>query len=729
MANFYSELRRRRVFSTISIYVVAAWLLIQIADVLFPGWNIAEENIRYLLYAAIACFPIAFVVGWKYDITKHGIKRTPSASQVPDDVSLPLKKADHLLLTLLTIATVCIIGGVGWNIKTNPVLEVNTVLPNSVAVLPFANLSEEADNEYFSTGLWQEMINVLGQIDGFRVTPATSASYFADRDLDLGEIKQKLLVANVIVGSVQKVANRVRITLSLSDTTGGANLWSQTYDRDLEDIFAIQSDIARAVAEVLKVRILGMEEARLDRPPTSNLEAYDLYMLAEEADDFKRAIELLDRAIELDTAFVDALLARGFIAMVSWYAPGGGGIEAAMKLCEKNLDLVLEQMPNAAEISYKYNWLYGVHLRQMIWLGHGNLDMEREMEAMFNKAIELNPSESLIHISYAIYLRRENRIREAEDQIRQTLELDRLNQTAMFHLTRVLSIQGKDNEAIEWNERIIEYFEEGYGTLAERYTDLGRYDRAIETLLRAPDKDAQVYGSNHTVRSLLIKQFELLGDPESGEKYRKIEIEGAPSDEESMHAALGRAWDVASEGNYDEAFKIAVAATDKAGAGQWFILNEPAELATLAGRYEEAISIYDRALPNLADPIRPDVKTNQTNEALLLAHALQMSGDTARAGVLFGRILDIIEGRRRVGQENIGIVDACVYASLGDTQKAIALIREAVSMGWRELYGGMLNQPPVMLDSLAGIPEYEALVDEINADLALQLQRVKTMNL
>jgi len=622
--------------------------------------------------------------------------------------------------------------GFAWNIKPEPVLDADFVLPNSVAVLPFTNLSEEPDNEYFSTGLWQEMINVLGQIDGFRVTPATSAGYFRGRDLNLAEIKQKLQVANVIIGSVQKAANRVRITLSLSDTGEGANLWSQTYDRDLKDIFAIQSDIAHAVAEVMKVQILGREAGQLDAPPTSSVEAYDMLMLARETNDFKRAIELTDRAIELDPDYVDAHLHRGFIAMTTWIKPGGGGIEAAFELCDEVLNIVLEQMPNVTEISFRYNWLNGIYLRQKIWMGHGNPDMEREMEAAFKKSVALNPSVSTPHISYAIYLRSENRIKDAEEQIRQALELDRLYAGAMFHLARVLSIQGKDDEAIEWNERIIEYFEYGYGSLALRYADLGRFDQAIEVLLRAPDRDERIFGHNLTVRSLLIRLFYLLRDSETGEKYRIARTDEDPPDkegEESMHAALGRAWVLAGQGDYDAAFEIAVAATDKAGVTTWFILNEPAELAVLAGRYAEAISIYDRALPNLADPIRPDVKKNQIDETLLLAHALQMTGDTARAGVLFGRILDVLDGRRRVGMENIGIIDVCVYASLGETDRALADMQKAVSAGWRALYAGMLPQPPVMLDSLAGNPEFEALVNEIDTDLALQLQRVKAMDL
>jgi len=662
MANIYSELRRRRVFATVSIYIVAAWLLIQVADVLFPGWNIAEENIRYLVYAAVACFPIACIVGWKYDITTHGIRRTPPASQVPDETSLPLNRADHAILSFLSLATITIVVGFSGNIERNQVLEADYVLPNSVAVLPFANLSEEADNEYFSTGLWQEMINVMGQIDGFRVTPAASAGYFRGRDLDLTDIKQKLQVANVIIGSVQKVANRVRITLSLSDTGEGANLWSQTYDRSLEDIFAIQSDIAHAVAEVMKVQILGTEEERLETPPTSSVEAYDLLMLANDADNFRRSIELTDRALELDPAYVDALLGKALTVIGTWYRPGGGGVEAALELCKSTKAKVLELTPDAADTSYLYNWVNGICLRRILFMGRGNPDIEREMEAF------------------------------------------------------------------ELNQRAIEYFDEGYDQLANRYADLGRFDRAVETLLQAPSREGQNWGGRGN-RRLLIYSLMALRDPESADKYRRKEGRELTGGDDELGAARGKAWDLAANGKYNEAYEMLVAATDKAGTTEWFILNEPAELALLAGRWEDAIRIFDIALPVLADPIRPDVQKNNVVAALQLAHALQMEGSTARAGVLFGRILDQIEGRRRVGFEGIGNIDACIYASLGETDKALAAMREAVDAGWRDFYGGMLNQPPVMLNSLVGIPEYDAMVAEINADLAVQLERVKAMYL
>jgi TolB-like protein len=728
MASFYSEMRRRRVFATVSIYVVAAWLIIQVADVVFPGWNIPEENIRYLVYAAIACFPIALAIGWKYDITTHGIKLTPPVSQIPDEISLPLTRTDRALLSFLLLTTIIILVGFGSNIKQNPVLEIDYVLPNSIAVLPFADLSEESDNQYFSTGLWREMINVMGQIDGFRVTPSTSAGYFKDRDLDLGEIKQKLQVANVIIGSVQKVASRVRITLSLNDTGEGTSLWSQTYDRDLEDIFTIQSDIAHAVAEVMRVQILGQEEEQLKTPPTSSVEAFDLLMLAQQTEDFRRGIELTNQAIELDPAYTDAYLHRGLRTIGNFYRPGGGGIEAALEMCETSLMKAREYTPDAPETSYLYNWLNGICLRRMLFMGRGNPDMERNMEAAFRRAVEINPSESVPHVSYSIYLRRENRIGDAEDQLRQALELDRLYKGAMLQLARVLSIQGKDDESFEWNQRAIEYFEDGYGELAIRYADLGHFDRAVATLLQAPALDGQVWGGGN-LRQLLIYNLKALRDPEKAKQYEKPIERDTPSAEDELGTVLRTAWLLAKKGKYNEAFELAVAATDNAGATEWFILNEPAELALLAGRFDEAIRIFDLALPNLADPLRPDVQKSNEREALQLAYALQMEGETARASVLFGRILDLTEGRRRVGFENAGVIDACVYASLGETDKAIAAIRDAVDAGWRDLYGGMLNHPPIMLESLAGNPAYEVIIEEINADLALQLENVKSMDL
>jgi len=728
MASLYSELRRRRVFATVSIYLVSAWLIIQVADVLFPGWNIPEDNIRYLVYAAIACFPIAIALGWKYNITAHGIKRTPLASHISDETSLPLTGTDHALLSFLLLAAISIVAGFGWNIKQNPVLEVDYVLPNSVAVLPFTNLSEETDNEYFSAGLWHEMINVMGQIDGFRVTPSTSAGYFKDHNLDLGEIKQKLQVANVIIGSVQKVANRVRITLSLNDTGEGASLWSQTYDRDLKDIFAIQSDIAHAVAEVMKVQILGQEEEQLRTPPTSSVEAFDLLMLAQQANDFKRAIELTDQAIELDPDYTDAHLRRGLLVIANWYRPGGGGVEAALVVCENSLTKAREHTPDASETSYLYNWLNGICLRRMLFMGRGNPEIEREMEAAFRKAVQINPSESIPHVSYSIYLRRENRIGEAENQLRQALELDRLYKGAMLQLARVLSIMGKDSESFEWNKRVIEYFEDGYAELAYRYADLGQFDRAIETLLQAPALDDQAWGGR-SLRQLLIYYLMALRDPETANKYKNANTQDANSAKDDLHSGLRKAWSLAEKSKFDKAYEVALAATDKAGATEWFILNELAELALLAGRFDEAIRVFDLALPVLSDPIRPDVQKNTIWEAVQLAYALQMEGDKARAAVLSGRILDMTEGHRRVGFENVGVIDACVYASLGETDKATAALREAFEAGWRDLYGGMLSQPPVMFESLAGNPEYEAIVEEINADLALQLDRVKSMDL
>jgi len=722
VGKLFTELKRRRVPLAISIYVVSAWLLIQIADVLFPGWGIPEENIRYLLYATVACLPIAVLIGWKYDITLHGVERTPSFEEESNsDVDLSLGKGDHLILAILSLAAIAIVAAFGTRIIDDRGSEAVIVLPNSIAILPLTNNSEDPENEYFSTGLWEELTNVLGHIQGFRVTPTTSANYFRDQHYDLNEVRHKLQVANMIVGSVQKTANRVRISLALIDTSGGGNLWSESYDRELTDIFSIQSEIAHAVAKVMKVRVLGEENQRLQQVPTSNVEAYDMIMLAREADTIERAKQLIDRAIELDPNYAQAYLEslRNYVS--AYGQPGGPNIEELLGLCKSSLQKVEELLPNPTETSANYNWMKAICLRRTLWMGRGNIDMEREMEAAFRKSVEINPTNSVAYISYAIYLRRENRIREAEDQIRKALELDRLYAGAMFHLARVLSLQGKDDEAIEWNTRITEYFDNGYGALAFRYADLGRYDSAIEVLLQAPDLDAMVFGSPGNIRQHLFNNHRALRDPEGAAQY------GTTVQKDELGAARDRAWELAREGRYDEAYEIAAAAVEKAGITTWYVLNEPAEFAVLAGRFEAAIRIYDIALPSLTDPIRPDVDRSHVLEAIGLAYSLQQTGSTARAAVLFGRILDTLEGRRRIGMENIGVHDACVYASLGETDKALAAFREAVDAGWRGLYDNGLMKMPYCLDSLAGIPAFDDIVAEIDADLATQLQRVREM--
>lgn len=715
---FFAELKRRHVFATVSIYVITVWLLMQIADVLFPGWGIPEERIRYLFYAAIACFPFACLVGWKYDISLHGLERTSTIAQ--GKTGTPLAKSDHLILAGMFLATIFILTGFGLKIISGRTLETDFVIPNSVAVLPLTNLSEEESNEYFSTGLWHLLIDALGHIQGFQVTPTTSAGYFRDRELDLDDIKRKLLVANVITGSVQKAANRVRITLSLTDTRNGSNLWSQSYDRDLGDIFAIQTDIAHSVAQAMKVTILGQEEQRLQTAPTKNVDALDLLMLANEADSFEHGLDLIDRAITLDPNYADAHLARA-MKYLEWIGRvGGPDIGQVLEVCDHSIQTAGGLLRDPDVTSARYNWVKAVCFRRMAWAGRGSPEMEREMEAAFKRATKINPSNSVPHISYSIYLRRENRLREAEDQIRQALEIDRLYRSAMLQLARVLSLQGKDAESIEWNEKITGLFNNGYGQLANLHASLGRYDLAIEALARAPSLEQVMWASGGlSIRDGLFSNLWALRQPKAANQYQTAKSAGEPG------GGLDPAWALARQGRYEQAFLLARDVVDRSGTTAWYVLNEPAELALLAGRFEDAISIYETAFPSLADSIRPDVNLNIARDALHLAHAWQQSGDRGRAAVLFGRLLDVMEGRRNVGFENKGIMDACIYASLGDSRKALAALRTAIDAGWVGLYDNKMMAPPIMLEALAGNPEYEAMVAEINAQLEVQFQRIK----
>ena len=194
---------------------------------------------------------------------------------------------------------------------------------------------------------------------------------------------------------------------------------------------------------------------------------------------------------------------------------------------------------------------------------------------------------------------------------------------------------------------------------------------------------------------------------------------------EEIAATLRRGQGLAVEGKFDEAFELTNRMVEENGITEWYVLNEPAYYAVHAGRYADAVRLYEIAFPQLRDPVRPQVSHANLPDALYFAHALQQLGDSGRASVLFGRILDETEQRRPVGMGNVGITEACVYASLGQADEAVAILRAAVDAGWRGLHETYSGYPAPMLAALEGDTEYQRVIAEIETDLAAQRQRLR----
>ena len=298
MSGFFEELQRRKVYRVAAAYIVAAGFLIQIASAAFPAWELPNWSLRLVIVLLLIGFPIALILAWAYDITPHGIQGTPKTPGV--------HRRRNLIL--LIASGVIISASAGFLLLPRAIWQ---KIDKSVAVLPFQNLSSDRDNAYFADGIQEEVLTRLAKIGDLKVISRTSTQGYQSEPGNLAEIAKQLGVANILEGSVQKAGNQVRVNVHLVNVQTGSQLWAETYDRNLSDIFSVESEIAEGIADSLQAKLTGREEQALAAKPTVNPQAYDAYLrgLAFEArsnyssDALFKAIEFYDLAVRLDPNF------------------------------------------------------------------------------------------------------------------------------------------------------------------------------------------------------------------------------------------------------------------------------------------------------------------------------------------------------------------------------------------------------------------------------------------
>jgi adenylate cyclase len=322
-ASFFAELKRRNVYKVAVAYLVGGWALSQGIAQVFPVFDIPNWVIRLIVLLIIIGFPIAVVLAWAFEITPEGIKRTEDA-----DLSAKKRRKSHAwIYTVIVGALLSIglfmLGRYGFREKNLP----SSTEPQakSIAVLPFVNMSSDKEQEYFSDGLSEELLNQLAQIPQLRVIARTSSFSFKGKEVDVATIARTLNVANVLEGSVRKSANTLRVTAQLIRASDSSHLWSQTYDRDLSDVFKVQDEIADKVVAALKVTLLPTQELPKAQR-TNNPEAYQQYLQGRyylnrfSIADFEKARAFLERACQLDPKFplAWAALSRVWVLQTGW---------------------------------------------------------------------------------------------------------------------------------------------------------------------------------------------------------------------------------------------------------------------------------------------------------------------------------------------------------------------------------------------------------------------------
>jgi TolB-like protein len=319
-----AELKRRNVIRTAGLYLVGAWLLVQVAGTILPMFGAADWIVRSIVIALAVAFLPAMIVAWVFELTPDGLKRD---EDVKPEESIAPQTAQRMNQWLLVVSVVAIgyfafdkfvlaprrDAALVTQTKAHITAEISTeaakVNPNSIAVLPFVNMSGDPNNEYFSDGISEEILNVLAQIPKLQVAARTSSFSFKGAGKEVPEIAKELKVRMVLEGSVRKQGERVRITAQLIDAGNGFHVWSQAYDRDLKDIFAIQDEIAKAIADELKVKLRETTALGKSSTGTRNLAAYDLYLRGmalwntRKPNDLLQAIDLFQQATAEDPTF------------------------------------------------------------------------------------------------------------------------------------------------------------------------------------------------------------------------------------------------------------------------------------------------------------------------------------------------------------------------------------------------------------------------------------------
>jgi TolB-like protein len=444
--NFFGELKRRNVYKVAIAYAIVGWLVVQIATQVFPFLEIPNWVVRLVILLVTIGFPIALVIAWAFELTPEGIKRT-------EDIDLPAGSGSKNR-TWIYVAVIGAAFSVGlffigrytasqpsWMERGHRPAVAGSPAQKSIAVLPLLNESGDPGDEYFSDGLSEELIAALGQIRDLKVIGRSSSFRFKDRKDEPKTVGEELGVSTLLEGTVRKQGDKVRIVAELINAADGMELWSRTFDRELKDIFAVQAEIAQAVAASLELTLLGTKDTPATSASTMSVEAHNAYLQGHfyfarrNVEDYRKAVSFFDQAIRIDPDYALAYAERSeawtFIADLSTEQR-----KEAWAAARKDAEKAVAVGPNLAEAHAALGW---VRFFSEWKFAEGLAELRRAKELA-----PANPTANDLLARVLVYL---GQIEEAEKLARQAIELDPLAYLARANLARILLAEGKLDEA------------------------------------------------------------------------------------------------------------------------------------------------------------------------------------------------------------------------------------------------------------------------------------------
>ena len=700
--SFFEELKRRNVFRVAAAYVVAGWLLMQVTDVFAPALRLPEWFPTAVAFMLLVALPVVLFFAWAYEITPEGIKKETEVEKSASITRETAAKLDRLTIALI-IAAIAVValdrlipekGEKGSEpfsqdsaVPGAAVVEEKRALTpeKSIAVLPFVNMSGDAENEYFSDGISEEILNALAKVDDLKVAGRTSSFAFKGENQDLRMIGEALGVKHILEGSVRKAGNTVRITAQLIQVEDGFHLWSETYDRELTNIFAIQDEIALAILGELKAELLAGESAGL-AATTTDARAYDQFLLAKQRiydrneASLKAAAQLLDSVIEIDPRYAPAWAQRAitFLLLVEDQY-GDMPEEESQRLAKKYIDQALALDPNLAEA----------------WAAQGLYTQRipgRHMESIeaLEKALSINPNlinaSNWLQIAYGEAGMNEKVLPILEGM----LERDPLYRPALGNAVNEYNRLGMQDRSLALIERVRPFIPDDAHLLnykAATLTTMGRYAEALpmseEAVAKRPSDG--VFRLWLGIELWNTHQYERAAQPEFSSFIRIFALQ-----------MLGRS---------EEAAILAQEEAARGDPGLWL------EFLNRAGRFEEVTRYIDERWPNLDDfEAAYPTGANGYSDMLQVALAYSKTGNDAKFRDAMRRARNAHDRLLQGGAQlcRFFVREGEYYALAGDFDKAIEQLEAAVDRGWMGHTVRLAKADPA-LQVLEGDPRYEAL--------------------
>ena len=660
---FFCELRRRKVYRVAVGYVVVGWLLIQVAATIFPPLEVPVWALRVVVLMVLAGFPLALVLSWAFDVGRHDFELTTPPA--PSEDCPPALRPKRRNVYVLAAVGVAIAAGAGYLLWPGTI---GRKLNKSIAVLPFDNLSSDPENAFFADGLHDDVLTSLANVGDLKVISRTSVLPYRGKGHNIREIGRALGVSAILEGSVRRSGNRIRLVVQLIDARTDQHLWAEDYDRELTDIFAIQSALAQEIANQLKAKLTADETARLHRKPTENNEAYLLYVRARtlatgsNTEERKKAIPLFEQAIQLDPGF--ALAHAHLSRLQSWIYFSIDPTPPRLEKARASLQHAMRLQPDLGE----------THLAHGFFLYYGERNYDAALEA-FNKAREAMPGDAEIIRAIGAIQRRQGKWERSTKNYRSAVSRNpkdavlirnlalnyiatRDYENAAKTLDRASALAPGDFEIKALRAWVDVYWQADFARfhklLAESPDEPNtspvaalarfnvqfferKFDDAVASLRSTPFENMRGETSTPLPKSFLIAQaYRAKGDREQARAAYEQALPVAeraltesPGDA-ARHALVGLIY--AGLGRNDEAVAAGRRATEMLPETK-DTLNGPiltislARILTMTGAHEEAIALLDRSLSTPAG-----ITVNELR--------LEPTWDPLRANPAFQRLLD-----------------------------------------------------------------------------------------